>query len=370
MKLLKLAERPLVFDSEDAVSKAISKMRKEEKTVAVVMTGGKYAGLLSARELSKRKISNPDRTKIRNFIQHIEPVSPETDVNEAINSILVNDYASLPLEHEKRIFLLDKTSILRRLKNEDALKGKSAGNVMAEPFCISSSDSISVAISTLRDAGVTRLPVVGDGNRVDGLVDAISLLSADIKRKRPKKGERRGEKIKLGEVSVRSLMKKNIIKVKAETPLKEAMNRMIKQGTHTVLVEEGGKLAGIITPKMILGLMYREAATANVRISGLQKEDPFLKDIVRKETKRLTDKLAKMVRIERLVVDIDRYHEKGKRVKYSVKTRLATEKATFFAKSHGWDLTKAVREALNRLEREALHRKGKIHTIREGADKW
>jgi CBS domain-containing protein len=370
MDLIGLAEKPLVFDSEDTVSKAVSKMHETGKDVAVVLNGGKYAGVLIARELSKRKINNPDETKIKNFIHHIDPISPASDLNDVIHSIIVNDYKSVPVKDNSNILILSKISILKHVKNGDVFRNKTAEDVMVKPFCITSTDTLAVAITTLRDTGVTRLPVVDRGDRIEGLVDTIGLLNADIKRRRARKGERAGEKIKLGDIFAESFMEKNVMKIGPEAPLREAINKMAEHKSHTVLIEKDGKLAGLITPKLLLRLMAEKAARANVRISGLQKEDPFLKDIVKKDVQKLTDKLEKMMRIDSLVVDIDRHHEEGKRVKYSIRVRTMTGEGFFFAKSHAWDLTKAVKEALERLEREVLHKKEKRETERENTGKW
>ena len=54
-----------------------------------------------------------------------------------------------------------------------------------------------------------------------------------------------------------------------------------------------------------------------------------------------------------------RHKETGKRVKYSVKGRLITEKGMFFADDHAWRLTKAVKGVLEKMEREVVKSIGK-----------
>ena len=55
------------------------------------------------------------------------------------------------------------------------------------------------------------------------------------------------------------------------------------------------------------------------------------------------------------------------RAKYSVKARLITEKGSFFADDHAWDITKAVRGVLQKFEAEISKKVGKSRTFRQGS---
>ena len=47
---------------------------------------------------------------------------------------------------------------------------------MRFPYSISSSDTIATAVSVLRETGVSRLPVIGKGNKLDGLLEALRAI--------------------------------------------------------------------------------------------------------------------------------------------------------------------------------------------------
>lgn len=356
MNLLKISEKPLILDYKDTISKAISKMYENGKDVAIVMENNKYKGLLIAREISKRKVNNPEKTKVINFITHIKPISPNSDIYDVIHSIFINDYKAVPIKYNSNIFLLTKINIINYLKNDKVFKNKKAQDVMVKPFCVTNTDTLSVSISILRDTGICRLPVVDKENKIEGIVDVITLLNAEIKKKRSKRGERSGERVRLGDILIESLMEKNIITVSPNTYLKDVINKMINR-THTVLVVKNGKLEGLITPKLILRLLVKEKTKPNVVIYGIQREDPFLKDIIFKTIERVINKLEKIVHIINIRIGIDKHQEKGKRSKYSVRIILICNKGPFFAKHYDWDLTKAVNNALDKLEREVINKK-------------
>ena len=96
-----------------------------------------------------------------------------------------------------------------------------------------------------------------------------------------------------------------------------------------------------------------------IRINGLDEESDFIRSGVEDEIKNSIRKLQNMFTIKCLIVQVDKYHKTGRRKKYSVNARLITNKGMFFAKDHVWDITKAVKGVLNKLEREALRKKGK-----------
>ena len=134
-----------------------------------------------------------------------------------------------------------------------------------------------------------------------------------------------------------------------------------------MIIEKGGKVAGIVTPKLILKLLGQEVQGIYVRVSGLQKEDTFIKGVVDEEIRNEIQKLARFFPIDHMVMHVDRYHKTGKRVKYSVRASLITERGIFFAKDHGWDITKAVRGILHKLEREIIKKNEKAEVYRRGA---
>src|SRR3989338_10055591 len=99
MKLSDLAEEPLVFDSQTTVSKLISKLEEAKKNEAIVLDGNVYKGVISADNLIKKNIQEADKIKLeglKSVIEKIEPFADDITLEEAVNSVLVNNFKSIP----------------------------------------------------------------------------------------------------------------------------------------------------------------------------------------------------------------------------------------------------------------------------------
>ncbi len=223
----------------------------------------------------------------------------------------------------------------------------------------------------LRELDVSRLPVINKTGRTEGLIETLGLLRADTHRQRSQVGEGSGEKIHLRAVLINSLMKKNIPIADPDTQVTGLISLMLERNTSTVVIEEKGKISGIITPKLILELIIKEPFRKRVegiyvRISGLQEEDTFIKTVVDEEIRNEIRKLGKIIPIDNMVLHVKKHKKTGDRQKYSVKSRLITEKGYFFASDYGWDITKVIRGILQKFEKEIIKKKEKSEVYRRG----
>lgn len=352
------AEKSIKIDYNDTVSKVASKMIREKKRVVIVMDGKEFVGILASRDLVKKKIGNPDKTRIKPFVKRVNPISDETPVPEMLNSMLINDYKALPVKDTRgEIYLITKLDMLRMVRDNRVFNDTMATEIMNFPYSISGDDSLTTARSIIRNLNLSRIPVLSEGNRLEGVVDSLDLLRGIITKKRSSRGELAGNSIKTDYINIKSLMSKNPPRAGPEHNVKRVINLMIRQKTPSVMVLEGDAVRGIITPRDILKLIGKEVKGVYVTISGLQQDDNFIKSVVDEEITNEVRKLSKFIPVESLILHVDRYHETGKRVKYSVKARLITRKGVFFAGDHAWDVTKAVRGVLQKLEREVIKKK-------------
>jgi len=364
METKNIAEPALILDIRETVSKTISKMLKNKKEEALVLDGGKPSGVVFARNLVKRKVDKPEQSNIGKFIEHMKPIPLNTSQKKIIESIMKNDYNALPLREGNNFFFVTKLGMLNAVKNGQELKGKKAVDIMNSPQCISADDSIATAISVLKETGVSRLPVLNKNGRADGMVDSLALLKTYVERSRMSLGEGAGEKTRLASLQIAGIMKKDFPRVGASMPLKQVIGIMFEKGMPTAIVEDGGRPVGIITPKPILRLFIGKTKTAYVRVNGMQDESDFIKTVVDEEIGNEVRKIGGFVPIKYLVMNIDKYHKTGRRKKYSVKVRMIAQKTSFYADAHAWDITKAVKEVLAKLEKEVMKYKEKKSVYR------
>jgi predicted transcriptional regulator len=370
MKMMDVAEPALVFSPGDKVSKVASEMYRSRKDEAVVADGKQYVGTIAARELVKRNMPNPDKTSLsglKAIINTVGPLSPDADVREVVNSVLINNLKSIPVMQAGKFYMVSKLGLVRMLP-KDSIKGKTAADVMVFPYCISMDDSVDVARSIIRQMNVQRVAIIGKDDRAEGMLDSLDLLRTISEKKRMHIGEKGGDKIRLGEIlaSSRSIMQSSVLRASPNTPLTQLVKSMIEKKADTVIIEEE-KFQGIVTPVQILKLLSREVSGIRVTVSGMQDEDVFIKTVVDEQLRNEIRKLGKSIPIEYMVLNVSRYEEDGKRIKYSVRGRLITHKGSFFADDHAWDVTKAVRGVLQKFEAEIIRKLGKSRDVRQGS---
>ncbi len=357
MEIKDVLEEPLVVRPGDTVSRVASRMISERRHEAAVFDReNRFLGIILARDIVKRKVSDPHKTKIDQFIVDESPLLPGTSVEEIINSFLVNDYRTVPVKSGDRVMLLTKMDLLRLVRGSKELKGKSAGDVMKFPYCISASESLSAARAIIKDMNVSRLPVLEDG-KVEGMIDTLDLLAAVVRGETDKRGEPDEERTHLDGIAASAFMRKNFPTAEPGTSLADVIDSIVKSQS-AVVVQKGGKLVGIVTPGDVLKLLGKEVKGAYVTISGVEDEDDFIKTVIYQEIETSLKKINRIYPVNYLVVHADKYGT-GKRTKHSIKARLATEKGFFFAHAHAWDLTKAVKGVLANLEKEIIKRKEK-----------
>ncbi len=348
----------MVIDHEDTVSRAASRMVREKKRALMVMKEGEFEGVVFAGDLVRRNIDNPEKAKIRHFVTKINAVPQDSQIPDMLNSMMINDYRAIPVRDGKGgLRLVSKLDLLGMVKDNTVFKEKKARDVMNFPYSISGDDSLNTARSLMRNLNLSRLPVLGKENSLEGIVDTLGLLRTIRSKRRSSRGEVAGETTKAERISIRSLMNRNPLEVSPDHTLKETISAMLRQDNPTAAVVEDGKAVGIITPRDMLKLIGREVKGVYVTISGLQGEDEFIRSVVDEEVSSEVRKLGKFLPLDSLVLHVDRYHETGKRVKYSVKARLITRKGVFFAGDFSWDVTKAVRGVLQKLEKETIKKK-------------
>jgi len=368
MNLLDFAEQAITFDAKDTVTKVTSKMFRDRNYTAVITRSGNYEGVVVARDIATRNINNPDKVEIKQFVTAINPISPQTPIKYVIESVLINNYNTVPISDQDGVKILTKLGMLNIVKDSESFKKYKAKDIMRYPYCVNADDNISIATSILKEMGVSRIPVLSKTGSIEGLLTTIDLLKADTTRERSTVGEKYGEKQKYRDHPVSSIMNRKTVKIDSSSSIKNVIELMLKEKVETVLIEDNNKIAGIITPKEILKILTdarREKEIEDrangiyVRISGIQEEDVYIKGLIDSEITNEVKKLAKIIRIKCLVLHVSASKSSGHRKKYSVKGKLITEKGYFFANDEDWDLTKTVRSVMNKFERETMKAVGK-----------
>ena len=125
---------------------------------------------------------------------------------------------------------------------------------------------------------------------------------------------------------------------------------------------------GIITQmdiiRYIASLEEREALP--ILIVGLDEEPSYERRIAYMAAEKLAKKASKILRrLHYLRVNIKTYQVGGGKRKYSIRAQLKAPHALYSARSSDWIITKALYEALGRLERLLLEDKERMAQKRD-----
>jgi len=369
MELIEVAEPALIFSPEDTISKVTAEMYRKKRHEALVFKGQEYLGMFTARDLVKRSINDPDKVRLGNLkaiLKKVTPFSPNSSLREIADAMITNGYRSVPIKSGKGFMTVTKFGLLKLLP-ADFLKGKSASDVLVFPHCVSTDDSLAVARSILRQMHGSRLAIINELGRAEGIVDTLDLLRAIIDKTKASRGELVGEKINLRGISISSHTLSQTIPLRTtpDASLREVVQKMIKANETTVVVEDE-RFRGLVTPAGILKLLSPEVSGVYVRITGQEKEDVFIRSVIDEEIRGEIRKLSRFLPIDYMTLHIDRHRDTGRRIKYSIHAKIVSQKGMFFAKAAAWDLTKAMHELLDRFEREIKKAKGKAKALARG----
>lgn len=349
MELKDILEKALIVDPDDSLSHVAALMAKDGRHEAVVYRD-KLLGIVTADDISRRRVSNPKNVRISYYQKKVKPFSIDSSISDVINHILGSGLKAVPVKGKNRIYLVKKVDILKAIK-EEVYAGKKAKDLMYFPYCVGPGDSLSTVISLMKDLSISRIPVLDEKNNLLGIVDNLYLLDAVLEKHRAMRGEKSGEKTREGNVRIESFIRKDYLKVTHGKPVKDIVKRIVKSKIPVVVVENKGKFMGMFTVKDIIKLMGRSMKTVYVRVSGLQEEDKFIKSVIDDMINNSLEKLLKVIPVNYLSINVEKHRESGRRTKYSVQGRLVTGKGKFYASDYEWDVTKAMKSFLEKIEK-------------------
>ena len=338
----------LAVDAREPVSKLVSAFLKRRVSEAVVFSGKKYLGVVYSRDIAHRQ--DAEGMQVRHFVTAVKPAA-RLDRNALSNVMVINDYKAIPVLHEGRYFFLTNLGMLAAVQDAPAFEGKTAADIMRYPLCVSADETVAEAFHLARERKIERIPVV-DEQHVVGVVTTASLLRMHSEKRRPTRGEARGEIIRALQISVRSLADQSYSTASPDSTVSQLVGVMLKDGTDTVLVQSGRRVVGIVTPKAILSLIGEDVKGVTVNISGLRVIESFEKAELEKQVDTFLKKVAPQVPVDYLAMHVERHYKGGVKTKYSIHARLITGKGFFFAQEFGWHLPQVMGAVLGDLRRE------------------
>ncbi len=361
-----VTKRFFVVDTEDTISFCQGIFREHHPRALVVMDKRKkYVGMLSERNIVRGSL-DPSKTKVKSVYWKAPHVSPAQTVGEAARLLVENDLEYLPaFEGGKVVGLVTDDAILRMVSGTSYGATKVEEVMTREPVTVDEGDSIGKAVSRMRDQGISRLPVLGEG-RVVGLVTLHDVLDEVYEPRARMSGKREGggEMVKPMKDPVSSLMSTPVVLARPGDPIASAVDAMLSRGISCLVVADPeNRLLGIVTKTDLLRPLARVAVErpfVKLEISvkdrdGLDELDrerltSMLETFARKHEKVLRDSLVS------LFVKSHGGQKKGSRLVHC-RIMASGPSGQFSAVGEGWGTSSAIREALDNLERRIIRTK-------------
>ena len=352
MKIDDILEEAFIVGPDEAISHVAARMADEKRHEAFVFDGS-FKGVVAIDDIVRRNTSEPQKMKVSYFTKPVSVFSTETPVEDIINYMLVNEYRSLPVEKNGKIYAITKPRLLGFVKDE-VFEGKTAKDIMQPSQSVSEDTALLTVLSIMRNSGASMVPVVDNRGKFSGLIDSLSLSGIVMGRERSSMGERDGEKGRIGSVDISRFVTKEVMVVGPDESVKKIVRGMSSEEIYNAVVEDDNKFMGLITLRDLFKLICKSVETVYIRVSGLTEEDEFVRGKIDELIERSVQKVLKIVKVSYVVihVEIHKRKEKSDRRKYSVQGRFVTDKGNFYASDHEWEPTKAMKLFLEKIESE------------------
>ncbi|AAL80445.1 inosine-5-monophosphate dehydrogenase [Pyrococcus furiosus DSM 3638] len=355
------------IDINAPLSEAIGIFEKEDPDLILVFDGNVYKGVLTQDLIIKSHLKwDPTKAKVRDVYKPAPVVKPTDDLSHAAKLMLETDLRSLPVGENKAeiIGVISDLALLERVVAEEFGKRKVEEFMTKDVITLTPDDTVAKALATMRDHGISRIPVVDEEGKLEGLVTLHDLIIRFIKpRFRAQAGELAGEKIPPFSMKLREAMIRGVITILPDATIREAVATMKDNNIDgLVVVDENNKVVGILTVKDLLlpiSRMVEKEAKFYLQLGGdAAALSDFTRERIINDIKKFVDGYSDLLGNEGIIyLYIRRFNEKFRGVHlYQARMRVVTDRGVYVATGETWGAIQAVHDALRAIERQLLQK--------------
>ncbi|MFA4647543.1 CBS domain-containing protein [Pyrococcus kukulkanii] len=355
------------IDISAPLSEAIGIIEKEDPDLILVFDDNVYKGVLTQDLIIRSHLKwDPTKAKVRDVYKPAPVVKPNDDLSHAAKLMLETDLRSLPVGESKAeiIGVISDIALLERVVAEEFGKRKVEEFMTKDVITLGPDDTVAKALATMRDHAISRIPIVDEEGKLEGLVTLHDLIIRFIKpRFRAQTGELVGEKIPPFSMKLREAMIKGVITLLPDATVREAVATMKDNNIDgLVVVDENNKVVGVLTVKDLLlpiSRMVEKEAKFYLQLGGdASALSEFTRERIINDIKRFVDGYSDLLGNEGIIyLYIRRFNEKFRGVHlYQARMRVVTDKGVFVAKGETWGAIQAVHDAIRAIERQLLQK--------------
>ncbi len=355
------------IDINAPISEAIGIFEKEDPDLILVFDGKMYKGVVTQDLIIRSHLKwDPTKAKVRDVYKAAPIITPKEDLSRAAKLMLETDLRSLPVgENKKEIYgVISDIVLLERVAKEQFGKRKVEEFMTADVISLKPDDTVAKALATMRDHAISRIPIVSNEGKLEGLVTLHDLIIRFIKpRFRAQTGELVGEKIPPFSTQLREVMIRGVITIHPGATVRDAIDLMLRNGIDgLVVVSEENRVRGVLTVKDLLLPISRMVEKETRFYLQLGGDAAILSDFTREriisDIRKFVDGYEEILGSEGIIyLYIRRFNEKFRGVHlYQARMRIVTDKGILKATGETWGAIQAVHDALRAVERQLLQR--------------
>ncbi len=362
-----MTDRFQKIDIDAPLSEAIGIFEKEDPDLILVFDGNLYKGVLTQDLIIRSHLKwDPTKARVRDVYKPAPVIKPDDDLSKAAKLMIEVDLRSLPVGESKAeiIGVVNDMAVLERIAQDKFGREKVEEYMTKDVITLKPDDTVAKALATMRDYAISRIPVVNDEGKLEGLVTLHDLIIRFIKpRFRAQAGELAGEKIPPFGMPLRDVMIRGVITILPDATVREAVATMKDNDIDgLIVVNEDNKVVGVLTVKDLLlpvSKMTEKEARFYLQLGG---DAAILSDFTREriiqDIKRFVDGYEDLLGQEGIIyLHIRRFPEKLRGVHlYQARMRVVTDRGTFVATGETWGAIQAVHDAIRAIERQLLQK--------------
>jgi CBS domain-containing protein/ribosome-associated translation inhibitor RaiA len=340
----------------------IGTVRSELETAttdAVLVVDERVVGAVLPRDLLRSRLS--DDAAVESLLRRVPVVDSETDVRDAARLLVENETPVAPVVEDGVLRgVVTRDSLLRAV--DERLSVLDVADVYTtDPVTVDRKTPMGEVVNDLRENGVTRLPVLDDGDLVgvattDDLVEFVT-RSTDA----PSAGDRGGEKADLLELPVENVMSRPAETTLPSESVQSAVERMLETGYDGLaVVDDSVGLVGVLSKTDVLrALAVTESERLDVQVTNpgyLRTEE---RETIAERIEAITGKARELDVID-AQVDFQKHDEelRGQSL-FRCQVRLFTDAEQVAGTAEGYGAADALSTALETLERNVLELKNR-----------
>ena len=368
MSIKKIMQKDfLTFTEEAKLTKVVGGLLKSKKRSAIVVNqNDEYLGVVSRRKLLSRKYG--PESKAANVIIKTPIVLDDLDLVHTAQLMHKTGVQVVPVERKQKLVgLIRILDLLQELSLELGFAGRKVGSLkLSKPTPLSENDSVAKALSIMLKEKVDHV-LIFSGRELQGVLSLRDVLRvamvSDKKMSNPSKagsgiGSRAAspERKPTLELPVKSFMTKlPLLTVNRNNTIFDAIALMHKKNIRDLIVEEEGKVFGLVTVKEVLDVFMAEQFKPEMKLqlNGFKKlglhdlQEARILALIRSEVLKLQRKHGDSVKTS-MHFKIGR--TQAKQQQYIVKLKLDTDSNRFMADSNEWKLEAAIRNVFKSLD--------------------